>query len=201
MANTIEIPVSNGFYVFGSLPISHQECTNWIPIIPEVPTQSQRSLIGTPGITQIATSGSTGDDINRGAHVMAGVPYVVNGAVLYRLNRTVVAGVETFTLTSLGGIEAGGRVSMEDNGTQLMILVPGGKGYIYTVASGLLEITDADFRASGEPQYIVFIDGYFACSTDSKKWVSCNKGYFLTVKKLSKVFKGKFLSLLERAFN
>ena len=166
-----EIPVANGFYVSDSLPISHQECTNWIPIIPQAPALSQRQLYGTPGIRQIADSGGGTDDINRGAWDLGGTPYFVQGATLYKLDRTFPDGVETFSLSAEGSLDAGSRVSMADNGTQLMILIPGGKGYIYTEGGGLVEITDADFRANGDPQYVVFIDGYFACSTDSKKWI------------------------------
>ena len=61
---------------------------------------------------------------------------------------------------------------MADNGSQLCILVPGGKGYIFTENPDLLvEITDADFRANGDPQTVVFVDGYFLFTTDSKKFI------------------------------
>lgn len=170
----IELPIANGFYISNSLPISHQECTNWVPVIAEKISLSVSQLIGSPGIRLIADSGGGIDDINRGMHDFTGIPYTVQGGDFYRIDRALVDGVETFSLTILGSIEGSKRVSMADNGTQLMILVPGGKGYIYTVAGGLVEITDADFRASGDPQYVVFIDGYFACSTDSKAWIVSN---------------------------
>ena len=174
----MEIPIANGFYISDSLPISHQQCVNWVPVIQQAPALSQRQLIGTDGIDALISSGSLVTDVNRGSHDLAGVPYFVNGTTLYRLNRAFVSGVETFTLTSLGTIEGLLRISMADNGTQLMILVPGGAGYTYTVAGGLVEITDPDFTASGAPQHVVFIDGYFACTTDSKKWIvsSLNDG-------------------------
>ncbi|MCH8319410.1 MAG: hypothetical protein IH790_00435 [Acidobacteria bacterium] len=41
-------------------------------------------------------------------------------------------GVESFAVVSLGTVEGTARVSMADNGTQLCILIPGGKGYIFT---------------------------------------------------------------------
>jgi hypothetical protein len=168
----IEVPVSNGFYTFDSLPISHQECTNWVPIKPEAPSLSAfYSLFGTPGITQIATSGSSATDINRGAWDLGGVPYFVNGTTLYKLTVSTATGSEVWTLTNKGTIPGSGRVSMADNGTQLMILIPGSNGYIYTESGGLTQIVDADFTANGDPQYVVFIDGYFACSTDGKKWI------------------------------
>lgn len=175
-----EIPIANGFYVSDSLPISHQQCVNFVPIKQQMPSLSQGQLIGTAGIREITDTGGGVDDINRGSHVMGGVPYFVQGSDLYEIERAFVSGVETFTATKLTiapfvtSIEGTGRVSMADNGTQLMILVPGGKGYIYSVAGGLVEITDLDFTANGDPQYVVFIDGYFACSTDSKKWIVSN---------------------------
>lgn len=169
----IQIPIANGFYESESLPLSAQECVNWYPNIVQNAGLSQETLFGTPGLNQIASTGEI-DQINRGAHVKNGIPYFVNGDSLYVLTRTIDADFnETFLLTSLGTIEGEGRVSMADNGTQLMILVPGGKGYVYNENAGtpFQEITDLDFTANGAPQYVVFIDGYFACSTDSKKWI------------------------------
>ena len=167
----MQIPIGTGFYVSDSLPVSHQECINWFPVIPQGPALSERQLFGTAGIELLLTTGSLATDANRGSYDLAGIPYFVNGNTLYRLNRGFVSGVETFSTTSLGTISGVGRVSMADNGTQLMILVPGGNGYIYTSTGGLVQITDPDFTASGNPQYVVFIDGYFACTTDSKKWI------------------------------
>jgi hypothetical protein len=169
----VPIPIANGFYESESLPISAQECVNWYPNIVQTQGLSQETLFGTPGINQLATTGDIGE-ANRGAHVKNGIPYFVNGNTLYRFDRTVNLDLsETFSTTSLGTIEGDGRVSMADNGTQLMILVPGGKGYIYNEDAGtpFQEITDPDFTANGQPQYVVFIDAYFACSTDSKKWI------------------------------
>lgn len=167
----MEIPLNGGFYVSDSLPVAHQQCVNWYPVVQQGPAMSQAQLFGTVGIEQVATTGSLSTDVNRGSHDLAGIPYFVNGNSLYRLNRGLVAGEETFSTTALGTIAGIGRVSMADNGTQLMILVPGIKGYIYTVAGGLVEITDPDLFASGDPQHVVFIDGYFAVTTDSKAWI------------------------------
>jgi hypothetical protein len=167
------IPIANGFYESESLPISAQECVNWYPNIVQAAGLSQETLFGTPGTVQIATTGLI-SQINRGAHVKNGLPYFVNGSALYILTRAVALdGTETFATVNLGTIEGSGGVSMSDNGTQLMVLVPGGKGYIYDEDAGtpFLEITDPNFIANGAPQYVKFLDGYFACSTDSKKWI------------------------------
>jgi len=169
----VQIPIANGFYESESLPISAQECVNWYPNIVQSAGLTQESLFGTPGTKELATTGLIVQQ-NRGAHVKAGLAYFVNGGSLYILNRIIAGdGSESFTTTSLGAVEGNGGVSIADNGKQLMILVPGGKGYIYDETAGtpFLEITDLDFNANGAPQYVVFVDGYFAVTTDSKKWI------------------------------
>jgi len=166
-----QLPIANGFYVSDSLPISAQECTNWYPNIAQGQALSPETLFGTPGLTQLATSGTL-DNENRGGHEMAGKPYFVNGTRLYRLDETVTDGVATYALTFIGDVAGTGRLSMADNGTQLMILAPGGNGYIYNhVADTFAQITDTDFTANGAPQFVVFIDGYFLVTTDSKKFI------------------------------
>ena len=169
MART-PLPIANGFYISDSLPLSAQECTNWYVNIPQAPALSQETLFGTPGKTQLV-AGKGLREVNRGAEVMAGIRYSVDGNILYRLDRTVVGDLETFASTSLGTVEGTGRVSMANNGTQLCVMVPGGKGYIFTEPSTFTEITDADFTANGNPQTVVYIDGYFAFNTDSKKFI------------------------------
>jgi hypothetical protein len=110
---------------------------------------------------------------------MAGIPYFVNGTTLYRLNEVFVDDVATYNLESLGTVEGTGRVSIANNGTQLMVLSPGDKGYIFTESPDTFtEITDVDFRANGEPQHVVYIDGFFVITTDTKKFIvsSLNDG-------------------------
>lgn len=163
------LPITNGFYVSRSKPISAQQCSNmYVQAIDS--GLAQEALFGTPGIEQLTTTGGR-KHANRGSHVMGDVPYFVQGGWLYSLDRTVSGTTEAWSYTLLGNISGSGRVSMADNGTQLMILVPGGAGYIYTVAGGLVTITDGDFDANGNPQYVVYIDGYFVCTTDSKKFI------------------------------
>jgi hypothetical protein len=169
-----QLPIANGFYVSDSLPIAAQECTNWYPNIVQGAGLAQETLFGTEGIVQLATSGVL-DNVNRGSHEMAGKPYFVNGERLYRLDES--NGV--YTLVFIGDIAGTTRVSMADNGTQLMVLVPNGNGYIYNhVTDTFAQITDSDFTANGNPQFVVFIDGYFLITTDSKKFIvsSINDG-------------------------
>ena len=144
----------------------------------ENPALNQEVLFGTPGIEFLLSSGVL-NQVNRGAWTVAGIPYFVNGNELYRLDRAFVNEEEVFSLQDLGVIEGDGLVSMADNGLQLCILSPGGKGYIFdTQTDTLTEIIDPDFRANGEPQQVVFLDGYFVFTTDGKKFIvsSLNDG-------------------------
>jgi len=167
-----QLPITNGFYVSNSLPISAQECTNWYVVIESAPSLAQETLRGTPGIEQVATSGTI-LQANRGAHTMAGEPYFVNGDKLYRLNQVTPFPNEWYALEELGTISGTARVSMADNGTQLMVLVPGGNGYIYNHNTDTFsQITDPDFTANGDPQFVAFVDGYFVATTDTKKFIS-----------------------------
>lgn len=166
------LPITNGFYLSDSLPVSAQECTNWYVNIVQSQGLSQETLFGTPGITSIVSSGVS-QNTNRGSQVMGSIPYFVNGSSLYRLNTDN-------TLTNLGAIPGTQRVSIANNGAQLFILIPGGDGYIYTASTGVLaKITDVDFTANGNPQYVVFLDGYFVLTTDTKKFIisALNDGF------------------------
>jgi len=164
VSNTIDILPTNGFYVSDSIPVSAQECLNWYVNAPQTTAKSKKQLFGTPGISEIANTGEVSQQ-NRASIVLNGVPYFVNGNSLYRLN-------EDHSVDSLGFIEGSGRVSVAQNGVQIVLLIPGGKGYVYTPSpDSIVEITDPDFRANGDPQYVVFIDGYFVFTTDSKKFI------------------------------
>jgi hypothetical protein len=169
-----QLPIANGFYESQSLPISAQRCINWYPNVLQAEGLSQETLFGTPGIRQLVTTGTLNQQ-NRGMHVKNDILYFVNGTDLYRLDRTIDSeGNDVFGTTSLGVIPGDGPVSMADNGTQLMILIPGIDGYIYDendVGNEFQLITSA-FKGNGIPQIVVFINGYFVCTTDSKKFIA-----------------------------
>jgi hypothetical protein len=159
----VVLPIANGYYESDSLPISAQQCTNFYPNIAQAPALNQETLFGTPGLTQVASA----SDISncRGAHEMNGVPYFVIDGKLYSMSTS-------YALTDHGQIDGSGRVSMADNGTQMLVLVPGGNGFIYNhVTDTFAQITDPDFTANGNPQQVVYIDGYFCLTTDSKKFI------------------------------
>lgn len=156
-----ELPISTGFYVSSSTPVASQECTNMYVNIPETAAYTKAQLFPTPGINEILNVGES--NRNRGGHVMAGIPYFVCGQRLIRLDRTVAfGGLESFSYTDLGEIEGGGYVSMDDNGNQLCIVVPGIKGYIYNSTTNILTtITSAAYYDLGPSQQVVYADGYF----------------------------------------
>lgn len=168
MVESVQLPITGGFYVNRSRPISTQECKNFYVHINQGGGLAKESLTGTPGLNQLSTSG-TDQQANRGSHVLNDVAYFVNGDALYRLTRTISGtGAESFAMDGLGTIEGSGRVSMADNGTQLCILVPSGKGYIFTTGpDALVEITDAVFLGQ-DPQLVVYIDSFFLFTTDTK---------------------------------
>lgn len=170
------LPISNGFYVSDSPQLINQECTNWYPNIPQVEgALSAGNLFGCAGISQIQTTQTVGvkSQVNRGMHVKAGKPYFLNGETLTRIDKTIVDGEVVFTNVNLGTIPGDGRVSMADNGKELMVLIPGGNAYIIDETSGspFLQITAPGFTSSGAPQIVVFVDSFFVCSTDSKKFI------------------------------
>jgi len=141
------LPLGGGFYQSESLPLSAQRCINWFPASPQTANAaSATALFHTPGQKSfVSLSGE-----NRGQRVMGGVNYAVNGNSLYKVSKTQ-------TSILLGVIPGAGLTSMSDNGTKLVIVVPGDSAYVYDGAT-LTQITDVDFRTSDT---VSFKDGYF----------------------------------------
>ena len=153
----MDLPIVTGYYVDETKPSANVECTNAIPEFYQVGGVQKRKLREPQGISLFTTAG---DKPSRGAWAMDEIAYEVAGSVLYRINLDG-------TNTNLGAILGFGRVSMADNGTQLCIVVPDSVGYIYTVAGGLVQITDTDYTSNPSNQ-VAFADGYFLHVTESK---------------------------------
>jgi hypothetical protein len=161
----VRLNIAQGFYVDESIPVSSQQCVNLYPHIPETQTITDGALIGTSGI-DLAISAN---DTNRGARTLAGQAYCVNGILLYIITYTEdTFGIRTYFKNYLIGPSIAGTapVIMSDNGTQLCIVAPDVttkfNTYIYSVATGLLAISDADF--DGPVNFVVYHDGYFVFS-------------------------------------
>lgn len=172
MGNVV-LPIANGFYVSDSLPISAQRCVNWQPNVVQTSSITDANLFVTPGLIELAKV----SDIKscRGAHVMNEIPYFVIGQNLYRLNRVVVDGVDTFTTDDLGTIDGVERVTIADNGLEMCIVAKPdaltvGRSYIFTDdPDTLTQITDINF--DGPAGSVVYIDGFFNfIRTDGKKF-------------------------------
>ena len=174
--NKVEVPITDGFYESYSLPISAQRCQNMF--IHE--TGYGRALLSVAGAKLQTTSGAAQEEANRGMHNKGGLAYCVNGDKLYLIKQIPGHQSASYRLVELGVISGTGPVSMSDNGTQLLIINSEGNGWIYNESSKtpFQQITDTDFKANGNPVGSVFIDGYFAIWTDSKKFIisSLNDG-------------------------
>jgi hypothetical protein len=151
----LKIPLPLGFYTSQSLPFSAQRCINWIPTVAQGPAQNKAALMQRPGIKSFA---DTSNGICRGGQDFAGTPFFVNGTTL---NSISSAGVST----SHGTITGISRVSMANNGSQMVIVVPGGDAFVYN-GSTVTKITDPDFQVSDS---VVFYRGYFVFTTSDGK--------------------------------
>lgn len=145
----MKIRFGTNSYRADALPISAQRCVNAYAEQQPGDARTDVAVFGCPGIVSFATCG-TGPV--RGTREMGGVLYVVSGGTLYSVS-------STGTATAVGGTITGtGKVKMDDNGTQL-IIVNGVNGYIYTVSGGFQLIVDLNFL----PAYTVaYIDSFFA---------------------------------------
>lgn len=159
-----QIPLGNGFYKSASTPVSAQECTNMYPVYPQSDALSEAVLFPTPGTESLIAGDASAV---RGGIEFLGCPYIINDNTLYRIDQSAS---QTYSKTSLGTISGVGRVSIAKNNTQICIVVPGGDAYIYSVAGGLVTITDVDF--DGPANTVDYIDGYFIFTKANKFWCS-----------------------------
>lgn len=163
-AGLIPIPFNSGFYQSRSKQFASQRLINWYVNYPESTAINDYNLYHSPGLVQRAIAGG---DVNRGAHVMNGKPYFVNGQRLYRLDRVVNPDLTTsYQPVDLGKIEGSSRVQMAAIAGQLCIVVPGEIAYICNSSGALNEIVDPDF--DGPVDDVVALDSVFVfCKTDS----------------------------------
>ncbi len=170
MGKSIPVSLNKGLYISESKPVGSVVMKGLYVNIPETNGAiSEAQLFPVPGLVELSNTGDS--EVNRGAHVMAGIPYFINGQTLYRLESDLV------TTTELGTIADSVRVSTADNGTQLLIVVPGTRiGYIYTADGGLTQITDSTFTDTEKeaPEICVFIDSYFVINRGSKEFFHSN---------------------------
>jgi len=145
----------NGFvgqtYAMDARTFDVQRCVNMYPIASEVGTsKSPSALRSIPGYTLFCTAG--GGSIRGAKTASNGRGFVVSGYELYEIKTDKTATLKGTLLTGTT------RVSMAENGTQLMI-VDGTYGYIYNMdTDAFVQITDTDFP---ECSIVDFQDGFF----------------------------------------
>lgn len=168
--SNLRIDIGTGFYQSDSVPFANQRCLNLYPNVPQMPALTSVALFVVEGLRQVATTSSSGVNACRGAIEFQNEAYFVNGDFLYRVTKTQpVVGDPTYNIQNIGSVGGGrGRVSMAENGTQLIIVNDEGDGYIYAPPT-FTPITDAGFKANGKPENVVYLDRYFIVSTDEKK--------------------------------
>jgi hypothetical protein len=139
----MKIPFAVNSYKSPSLPVSAQRVVNMYAEKQPPDAKTDVAVFGHPGIIEFAVCGS---GPVRGAHKMGGIPYFVSGSRLYSVSSTGVA-------TDIGGSISGtSPVTMDDNGTQLVI-TNGTNGYLYSTTLGFVLISDADFNAAETVQF------------------------------------------------
>jgi hypothetical protein len=144
----MKIQFATNSYKSQSIPISAQRVVNMYAERQPPDAKTDVAVFGHPGIVSFATCGV---GPVRGMHKMGGVLYVVSGQRLYSVTAAGVA-------TDIGGAISGtSPVSMDDNGTQLVI-TNGSNGYLYSSTIGFVLITDTDFNT---PETVQFFDQRF----------------------------------------
>lgn len=169
----LRVDIANGFYQSNSVPFSNQRCVNLYPNIPQAPAVSNAALFGTEGLVEVASVGTEMADACRGQIEFQNDAFFVLGRSLYRVRKFVpVVGPPEYNVDFIGVVDGGlGRVSMAENGSQILIINDIGEGFIYEPAAGpsFQPIADAGFYANGIPQIVTYVDRYFVVTTDQKK--------------------------------
>ncbi|MDP5211383.1 hypothetical protein, partial [Microbulbifer sp. 2205BS26-8] len=134
-----------------SVPLTAERLVNMYPEVAPDGSRSSVVLHGCPGLAEFISRGKR----VRGLHRTPsdGKLYTVIDNALFEMDAHGWA-------VDMGTIGGSGRVDMADNGQQLCI-VAGQKGYIFTPAEGLREITDDSFPGADT---ITTLDGYFIFS-------------------------------------
>ena len=164
-----QLPFTNGFYNSTIKPLSSQRCINWYVNVPEMPSVTDACLIGTPGTVEVANVGTQAR--TRGSIASRGFPYFVIGTKLYRVDVAYdIDGIASYTPVELGTITGDGRVSMAENGDQIVIVVPGVTAYVYSQSLVAFYTID-DPNYDGPAENVSFIDGFFVFpKTGDKKF-------------------------------
>lgn len=153
----------NGFvgpaYEAPSLSVNHQRTVNMLLEIDKTAAKTPISLYGVPGLKQLGTVGA-GPSKNM---------IEVNGDLYAAIGQNFGKITEDYTFTVLGTFPGTGRVTLIDNGLQVLV-IDGLSGFVYNIADmSWTQITDPGF-VYGATQ-ATFQDGYgIAALPDSQQF-------------------------------
>lgn len=135
-------------YTAPSLSVNHQRCINFLLEIDQNQAKTPIALYGVPGLSLLST---LGPGAVKGLIEVNGELYAAVGQAFGRVN-------PDWTFTALGSYSGTDRVTLVDNGLQILV-IDGLSGFVYTIASGLwTQITDPGF-VYGATQ-ATYQDGY-----------------------------------------
>lgn len=142
----MRIPFGLQSYQHTSLPLSAQRMVNCYLESAPPRAKTDVAVIGSYGVL---STGTVGSGSHRGAIVIRGTLYVVNGTGLYRV-------ASTYAATLLGTIPGTGPVFMAGDETNILI-VTDPDGY-YWNGTAVAQITDVDWPGA---VWCGYLDGYF----------------------------------------
>jgi hypothetical protein len=157
----MRIPFGTNAWQVRSVPFSAQDMVNCYLEIAPPAAKTFAAVVQTYGIRPRQVIGS---GYARGGIVLNGIPYVVYGAILYRLTLT--------TATALGTVPGANYVDMAGDGINIM-LVTDDDGYYYD-GTTVQQITDPDFPGAA---WVENIDGYYVVQepNSGRFYVSANR--------------------------
>lgn len=122
-------------YEAPSLSVNHQKCINFLLEIDKTQAKTPIALYGVPGLEQLANIG-----------VGASKAYIeVNGDLYAAIGQNFGKVNSDFTFTILGTYSGTGRVTLVDNGLQVLV-IDGLSGFVWDIAAGTwTQITDPGF--------------------------------------------------------
>lgn len=135
----MEVNFGTQSYKHDAGQLSSQRLINAYPQIQPNDAKARIAVFGAPGITEFATAGA---GPFRNGIVVAGVPYVVSGQELYKINS------DGSVLLCGTGITGVSRVSMDASLTEIVI-VNGTNGFSYLISTeDFAQISDGQFVAA-----------------------------------------------------
>lgn len=135
-------------YTAPSLSVNHQRCINMMLEVDNTQAKTPTALYGVPGLELITT---LTPGVLKGLIEVNGELYAALGQTFGRINTD-------YTFTALGSYSGTARVTLVDNGLQVLV-IDGLSGFVYTIATNAwTQITDPGF-VYGATQ-ATYQDGY-----------------------------------------